>query len=383
MSKWLSLLLVFALLLTPYTCSGAEFSPSSEKNASLRLMSTLYTGQNTLVFSPLSLTNALAMAAEGAEGDTKTQLSSLLGSMTDWDFLLDDLAFSGVSMANAAFLHPELMLLPDYEDVLDERYAASVEAMNSGSVMPQVNEWIADATDGMIPEMLSSEPDKDTRLLLIHALSMKSEWESPFPASQTVFTVFHSPDGDIEVSTMRQTGSFAYGKVNGIQAVSLPYRNSVLQMTVFLPEDGNLAPLVDLLSQSPDEFLQQYLPTESARVHLSLPNVRAESSFELKDSLISLGITDAFDPNRADFSAMAENASDLKLHIGSILQKAVLRVNETGTEAAAATQVSMAAGCALIQEETVEMNVDRPFLLLVNDPGSGYILFAACINNPS
>lgn len=382
MRRWISWLLTLTLMLTPCVCSAEASAPAAEKNASLRLLKTLYAGQNTLVFSPLSLTSALSMASEGAQGDTRQQLDAVLGKTPEWDFFMEDMAFSGVSMAGAAFTHPDLILLPEYEDLLDDVYDAHAAPMVPGGVKSQVNEWVADATDGLISGLLDTEPDSRTMLLLINALTLKAEWESPFSPAQTGFSIFHSPDGNIEVSTMRQTSEFAYGNHDGVQAISLPYRNSLLQMTVFMPEDGNLAPLVDALCQSPDQFLKTHLPTEKATVSLSLPNIRAESTFELSDALMKQGVQDAFDPARADFSAMAENADELDLHIGSVLQKAVLRVDESGTEAAAATQVAMMADGAFI-EETVEMHVDKPFLILINDPGSGYVLFAACINNPA
>ena len=153
-------------------------------------------------------------------------------------------------------------------------------------------------------------------------------------------------------------------------------------MIVLLPEDGDLQPLVDELSVSPDEFIEKYEPLENTLVQLSLPNVYAESSFELKEALLDASVTDAFDPSLADFSQMAENALELDLHIGSVLQKAILKVNEAGTEAAAATQVAMLARGAYIGKTAV-MTVDRPFMMLVRDPASGYVLFAACINNPA
>lgn len=383
MRRWISWILSFILMLLP--CALSESAPVQprEKNASLRLLDSLYDGQNTLVYSPLSLANALSMAAEGAVGDTRAQLDSFLGNTPEWELFKEDMAFSGVAMEGIALLNSDLLIRENYEETLSDVYDAPVAPMVPGGVMAQVNDWVSDATDGLILEMLSSEPDSRTMLLLLSALTMKAEWASPFSPAQTAFTVFHAPDGEIEVSTMRQTGTFAYGNTDGVQAISLPYRNSFLQMTVLMPENGDLSALIDALCASPDEFLRKHLPSEEVMVRLSLPNVRAESSFELKDALIAAGVSDAFDPDQADFTAMAENAFDLKLHISSVLQKAVLKVNESGTEAAAVTQVSKSEGCAAPLQEPVEMNVDRPFLMLVNDPGSGYVLFAACINNPA
>jgi len=383
MRKFVALLTALILLAAPLSSFAEDAVPvTPNKNASLKLISHLYHGQNTLVFSPLSLTVALSMAAEGASENTLLQLSSFLGDKRpDW-MVLEDLKFSGVEIANTVFLRPEFMLLPEYQEALSDEYDADPVLMETGNVMNQVNDWVFDHTDGLIDSLLDSEPTPETMMLLINALSLNAEWASPFNPGNTGFSVFHAPEGDIEVSSMRQTAAFLYGETDGVQAVSLPYKNSVLEMLILLPADGKLQPLVDELSKSPDLFLQKNAPAENALVQLSLPNVYAESSFELKDALLAAGVTDAFDPGEADFSRMAENAADLDLHIGSVLQKAVLKVNETGTEAAAATQVAMLARGAYIGETAV-MNVDKPFMMLIHDPASGYVLFAACINNPA
>lgn len=386
MRKWIALLTALSLFLLPVSIrADAADIPgrSSERNSSLALLSSLYEGQNTLVFSPLSLSVALGMASEGADGATREQLDAFLGGKAPGGFVLEDLRYSGAEMANAAFCRPDFTLLPDYADTLIDRFDADAVSMQNGSVMEQVNDWVNEHTGGLIDQFLPEELDPLTKILLINALGFKADWASPFDPANTGFSVFHAPEGDIEVSSMRQTSTFLYKETEAYQSVILPYRNSALEMVVLLPKDGDIGALIQEISNTPDDFIREHLPEQTARVRLSLPNVHAESSFELKDALQMLGVTDAFSPDLADFSRMAENAGDLDLHIGSVLQKAVLKVNETGTEAAAATQVSMTVEGAFIQEETVEMNVDRPFMMLVHDPASGYVLFAACINNPA
>lgn len=390
MRKWISLVLAFALCLLPLYARAEEETPKPtdaapeilEKNAPLKLLSTLYTGQKTLVYSPLSLSVALGMAAEGACGETKAQLDAFLGERRPELMFLEDLTFSGVKLANTAFYRPELKLLDSYRDALKDQHDAEAVEMKEGSVAPQVNEWVSNQTDGMIAQMLDQEPDAATMMILINALSMKANWELPFDGNHTGAAAFHAPDGDIEASMMHQTEFFRYAEVDGVQAVSLPYADSTLQMTVLLPREGDLSALVEQISEAPDAFLNKYLPEEFRDVQLSLPNIRTESSFELVPALAEAGVTDALDASKADFSAMAENAQDMGLYIGRVLQKTMLNVNETGTEAAAATAVIMRAKGA-VSTQSVEMNVNRPFMLLVHDRESGYVLFAACINNPS
>ncbi len=381
MRRIISLLTAFLILLMPVSGLCEEAS-KSEKNAALRLLSALYEGQNTLVFSPFSLNAALAMAAEGADGDTLTQLNAFLGHPLPDRMILEDLSLSGVHIANAAFLRPDFPILDEYQEALEDSHEAESCPMETGNVMQQVNDWVSEHTSSLIDSMLDQEPGPETTMLLLNALSMRAEWTSPFDPSATAASVFHAPDGDIEVSSMNQTSSFLYSEVEGVQSVALPYRNSVLEMVVVLPERGQFETLIEELSAAPDLFLKKYAPSENTLVQLSLPVIEAESSFELKEALLEAGVTDAFDPDKADFSRMSENALDMDLHIGSVLQKTVLKVDETGTEAAAATQVAMLARGSYVGKTAV-MTVDRPFMLLIHDPASGYVLFAACISNPA
>ncbi len=385
MRKLLALLTALSLLSFPlnaYAETDTTASAPAVKNAPLQLLGQLYANQNMMVYSPLSLSLALSMAEEGAQGSTKDQLSAVLGDNRPGAMELEDLAFSGVKIANTAFLRSDFTLLADYEETLSDSYDAEPMLMIDGNVMNQVNDWVFEHTDGLIDGLLTEEPDGNTKLLLINALSLKADWVHSFNPVNTLAGLFHAPEGDIEVSMMHQSDIFLYGETEGVQTVVLPYRNSSLEMLVLMPGNGNLQPLVDELSASPDAFIEKHAPTENAMVSLALPNVRAESSFELKDALIALGASDAFNPDKADFTAMAENADELDLYIGSVLQKAVLNVNETGTEAAAATQVAMLARGAYM-EKIVEMTVDRPFILLLRDSTSRFVLFAACINNPA
>lgn len=400
MKKWIALFTAALLFLLPLSaCAQGTAEPATtdvptiimadsgktpvaEKNAPLKLLEHLYDEQNMLVYSPLSLSIALGMAAEGADGETRAQLDTFLGEQRpDW-MVLEDLSFQDVHLANTAFLRPDVVLLDEYKDALADNYDAEPELMEAGNVKQQVNSWVDEHTDGMIKEMLAEEPDAQTALILINALHLSSEWAKPFNGANTGFSIFHAPQGDIEVSSMRQTSTFAYGNTDGVQSISLPYRDSMLEMIVLLPEDGNLEKLINEMCVSPDEFILKYEPTDYTRVKFSLPLIFAESELLLNDALLAAGVADAFDENVADFSLMAEDADELGLHISTVLQKTALKVNETGTEAAASTAV-MVATMAMPLGEPVEMSVDRPFMLLLRDAGSGYVLFAACINNPA
>ncbi len=382
--RWVALVMAVILAAIPL-CGHAE--AAAEKNAPLRLLSSLYTSQNTLVFSPLSLSISLSMAADGAAGETREQIASFLSdSCPPWR-ILEELEFSAVYQANAAFIRPEFELTPEYEEALLE-YNACPTPMDKENVAWQISQWVYNSTEGLIDSFLTKEPDPSVQLLLVNALSMQAHWLHPFNPSSTSAALFHAPDGEIEISSMNQTETFAYSCIDGVQSVALPYQlgdsflSTALEMIVLMPEDGNLQLLVDELAAAPDAFLSKYTPSEERLIQLTLPVVRTESSFEMKDYLVSCGITDAFDPDIADFSAMSHQADELDLHIGSVLQSAAISVTESGTEAAAATRVEMKARGAM-PSEIVLMNVDRPYMMVIHAPDSDYVLFAVCINNPA
>jgi serpin B len=176
---------------------------------------------------------------------------------------------------------------------------------------------------------------------------------------------------------MRQTDRFLYARLPGLTAIELPYADNLSSMLILLP-DGDLAELEQGLEPSTVEEVLGAL--QGTRVDFSMPRFEFTSSFSLGDVLSEMGMPDAFDASSADFSGMTGRRD---LYISAVIHKAFVKVEETGTEAAAATAVVMMLTGMPEQDEPVRLAVDRPFLFLIRDQVTGTMLFMGRVADPT
>jgi serpin B len=243
----------------------------------------------------------------------------------------------------------------------------------------EINRVIAEQTEGKITGLLPRRAvSRLTRLVLANAVYLKAKWSAPFPAGATSDALFY-PDGrdrpGLTVRMMRATAPRAYLRSDGYQAVLLPYRDASLAMAVMLP-DGPLAALRPKISAVGLGGL--LAGAARHQVALSLPRFRLEASFDLIPDLRRLGVTEAFKGD-ADFSGIT-GAEPLR--IGAVAHKAYVDVDEQGTEAAAATGVSVTAMAAFRAPPPVTMVVDRPFLFAIIDTATSLPLFLGQVSHP-
>jgi serpin B len=243
----------------------------------------------------------------------------------------------------------------------------------------EINRVIAEQTEGKITGLLPrSAVSRLTRLVLANAVYLKAKWSAPFPAGATSDAPFY-PDGrdrpGLTVRMMRATAPRAYLRGDGYQAVLLPYRDASLAMAVMLP-DGPLAALRPKVSAVGLGGL--LAGAARHQVALSLPRFRLEASFDLIPDLRRLGVTEAFKGD-ADFSGITDAEP---LRIGAVAHKAYVDVDEQGTEAAAATGVSVTAMAAFRAPPPVTMVVDRPFLFAIIDTATSLPLFLGQVSHP-
>lgn len=376
LKKWISLLLAVLLLccaaqaetVAPETVPGTQLG--------LELLQKLYVPGENRVISPVSLTAALAMVAEGARGATLAELlealdaaglEKLRGAMPE-----------ALQSANALFRRPELALEPEYLQALETYYGAGDFPLDA-QVVERVNAWVCENTHGLIEQMLGEAPDPQTMLLLINAVALDAKWAKPFLPESTQQADFHAADGDVEVSMMHQTESFDYLERDGVQMVCLPYQDGALEMWVFLPaEGGELGGVLEALAA---QGLRGYTEgAQTCEVVLGLPKVDVSDANYLRQSLTALGIADAFSPAAASLEGISASGG---LYIDEILQKARIQMDEEGTRAAAATMVTARTTSAMLPMEQVQMLVDRPFAFALADVHSGAVCFAGVIENPA
>ena len=346
-----------------------------------------------LFFSPYSISVALAMTYAGARDETAREMARAMQFYLPSDSLhpafnyLDQLLESRgadaegkdgegfrLNVVNAIWGQKGHAFESDYLDVLARNYGAGLRLVDF-QTQPEpsrvtINEWVAQQTESRIKDLIpQGSIDSLTRLVLTNAVYFNAAWQSQFEKSQTTQSAFYTLDGTVlTVPMMHQTASFGYLRGEGFQAVDLPYDGNELAMLVILPDEGRFQAVEDTISGAELEELVTGL--QWTRIALSMPRFGMETSFELNAPLAALGMEAAFDPGRADFSGM-DGTRDL--YITDVVHKAFVEVDESGTEAAAATAVVV--GQTSIPPDPVEVTIDRPFLFLIRDVQTGTVLF--------
>ena len=346
-----------------------------------------------LFYSPYSISLAFAMLQAGARGDTLNQINkafhySLDGASLHQAFnaLQLNLAKAAkntekpdqndytLNIANATWGQAGYQFLPAYLDVLAENYGAGMRLVDfktdTEKTRQLINDWVSQQTNKKILDLIPQGAlDSQTRLVLTNAIYFNAAWLHTFEKSQTAAGPFTNLDGSqSSVPMMHQETDFSYAKGSDYQAINLPYSGGKLSMLMIVPDAGKLDSFEKSLNLAQVASIRKSLSPNNVR--LSMPKFRVESSFSLGSALQKLGLVDAFDPAKADLSGM-DGTRDLL--VTGVLHKSYVNVDEDGTEAAAATAIMV--GLTSMPTNTVELKIDRPFILLIQDADSGAILF--------
>ena len=339
-----------------------------------------------VVFSPASIAAALRMALAGARGDTAAELAAVLRLPGPEDAADGLKQLAGIRPGDGlTFRAPNIMWLESTETVRDDFLAQLAEtvavercdfARAPEAARQVINDAVAQQTAGKITGLIPpGVMDSLTRLVLTNAVYLKALWTHQFPARDTTQKPFYPERlGPTPVDMMHLAADLDYHRGDGYQAVLLPYRGGSLAMAVVLP-DGPLSEFTGRLGGAGGVggLLAGLLSSgDQCQVDLSMPRYRVDAGFMLKDTLESLGVRTAFTP-AADFSGITD---DEPLHISAVVHKAWIDVGEEGTEAAAATAVTISA-LALVRKPPPEVTLvlDRPFLFVIADAASGLPLF--------
>jgi serpin B len=365
----------------------------------LDIYQTLSAEDGNLILSPFSMSLALAMTYAGARGETENQMGDVLhfdlppGQLHPAFNALDQgLATRGaaksdepeplqLNIANAVWAEQTYPFLQDFLDVIASNYGAGIRLADFitqfESVRKEINDWVFDQTEEKIKDLLPEGVlSSDTRMVLVNAIYFKADWLSQFDAADTYDAPFHLLDGtDVTVKMMNQGTFMPYYQGVGFQAVELPYAGDTAAMDIFIPDAGNFEAFESSLNSN--LFNETINGLQPVSMILSLPKFTFESQVNLSDTLKSMGMSDAFDPDKADFSGMTEKND---LYISNVIHKAFVAVDEEGTEAAAATAVIMDVTSAMMSDIT--LTIDRPFIFVIRDKPSGQILFIGRLLNP-
>lgn len=349
--------------------------------------------ENTLV-SPASVLLALGLTANGASGDTLKEFEAVLGGES---FSLEqislvcralmeqyqDTAGSTVfRIANSIWydegFDPEKTFLQTDADYFGA--PAFQRSFRDTGTVEEVNAWIKTATEGLIPKMLD-KIDADSVMFLINALYLKATWRSQFNPNDNYDGEFALKDGTTAPVTFMTKGvsQELYIETEQATGVLLPYDDEKLAFLAVLPEEGITAAGYAAALDG-DSLVTLLAAAERKSVLLGLPKFEAECSLTLNDTLKVMGLQRGFDPDEADFSAMG-TLPEGNLYIGSVLHRTVLKVNEKGTEAAAATIVNMMGTGMPMDYVTVRF--DRPFVYAVVDLETNLPVFIGVMENPA
>ena len=342
-------------------------------------------GENTLV-SPLSVLTALAMAANGAEGDTLTEMETTLGGtredLNDWlgGFKDDDQLkqAGGIWVKDDQKFDPNEEFLTKMQKVYD---AAFTEAPFDKTTRDEVNSWVREQTDGMIDGIIDEIPE-DAIMYLINALSFEAAWENPYDEFQVQEGVFTTEDGrELDVEMMYGT-AYDYLRMENATGFRQWYENEDYAFVALLPNEGvTVAELVDSLTG--EQLAQLLAQPEEDVVQTAIPKFEAESDFELSEVLMNMGMDHAFDADAANFSGLG-TYENRNIYIDRVLHKTSIQVAEQGTKAGAATAVEIICGSAAFgpAEEPTTVYLDRPFVYMIVEHETGLPIFMGTCMEP-
>jgi serpin B len=356
-----------------------------------------------LVISPASITTALAMTWGGAGGETAAQMRKVLhleGTagevMTTSGQLaraLQDPARPIVfRIANQLFGEKTYKLVPAFVEKTWAAFGAPLELLDFKSEPERarvyVNQWVEGKTEQRIKDLIPpGGVEPDTRLVLVNAIYFLGDWASPFERSATQPAPFHLTASETkDVPTMNRIGGFRIAQKDGVTALEIPYKGGEMSMLLLVPGavDG-LAAVESALDVKKLDALVGAMKSERVWVALPKFEVSPAGSLALGKDLKALGMPLAFDPERADFTGIASPPDpDDRLVLAEVFHKGFVRVDEKGTEAAAATAVmAVRTGAAAAMEPPRRLKADRPFLFFIRDNASGLVLFLGRVSDPS
>ena len=373
---------------TAATVDGGRLATlvSGNSQFALDLYQTLRSQEGNLFFSPFSVSSALAMTYAGARNQTEAQMAQTLHYQLPQAelhpaFNALDLALSAegaftLRNANSIWGQQGFSFQSDFLDTLALNYGAGlrqVDYINASEQARQaINDWVAEETEDKIQDLI---PDgaltQDTRLVLANAIYFNGKWEFPFnPAVDGSFTLLNNET--VTTPMMSRRASFRFSAGPNYQAVALPYQGGEIEMLIIMPAPGEFEAVESSLN--PAQLVAIAGALQPGDIELTMPKFSFESQFQLRGTLAQMGMSDAFDPNAADFSGMTGQA---ELFISDVVHKAFVAVDEEGTEAAAATGVMI--GVTSMPEVVA---LDHPFIFAIQDTTTGTTLFVGRVLDP-
>ncbi len=369
-----------------------EMANADSKEFSIKFLQLENESQNK-IYSPLSIKYALKMLQEGAKNSTYNQIEKIIGDLKLPKYNNVD---KKLSLANGLYIRDTYSeyVKKEFINTLQNKYSAEVKYDKFQSAK-NVNDWIDKKTFGIIKNMLSDNlvQNPDTQMLLINALAIDLEWDEKFDFNDTYGKEFTKEDGTkINATTMYQktaSDDISYYLGEDVTALTMALEeeeDTELEFMAIMPK-GNLKEYVSNLKMEDIDKITKKLKSSSNEkngIEINIPKFSFEYDLKLKQDLINLGITDAFDKDLADFSNMADiQKSQKNMYVGDALHKANIDFSEKGVKAAAVTVMAMMDVVAIMPQDPIIVDFDRPFLFLIRDKETNEVWFTGTVYEPN
>ncbi|WP_168219255.1 serpin family protein [Limnoglobus roseus] len=368
------------------------------------LYSQLKSQKGNVFVSPLSISCALGMTAAGAKGETLTQMTKTLRLPEPADrpeqhkrFARLVFALYGgperksrpyqLHVANAIYAQKGYPWRAEFKKVVGE-YAAELNDVDFTAEAEKtrlaINKWAADQTKDKIQNLFAERTINSlTRLVIVNAIYYKGQWEKPFVKTATKDAPFQLADGTkLDVPMMFQKSRVRMHETEEVQLLELPYSGQQTSMLIFLPKanDGLADFEAKFTADSVAKSISELKP--AGEVQIYLPKFKVSTEYTLNDTLKAMGMTDAFNFEKADFGGMVTSKPEGELAITTVVHKAYCDVNEEGTEAAAATGVAVGVRSVRDPSERKIFKADHPFLFAIRHNPTNTLLFTGRVSNP-
>ncbi len=373
-------------------CTAPALGPANNRFG-FDMYKKLLQQKGTVFFSPYSIFSALQMTADGAKGATAVEMRQTLYSKDNLDCIHTDINKSqqryknllatgdSIHVANSLWIQNSFPLNASFVNAARDIYKASVREMdfikNTEGSRKMINDWVEQQTNKRIKDLLGpGMVSAETKLVLVNTIWLKAKWLFPFTADKTWDEIFYAADKDLKVPFMHNTRPVNYAEDETMQAIELPYKSQKISMLVFLPLKGKETEFAKKMDA--DQVTKWTGDMKMQKTAISLPKFKLNSSFNLNDMLKQLGMRTAFS-DMADFSGISKTG----LKISNVIHKAFIEVDEDGTEAAAATAVTMQTTSMAPRPEPVKVfKADRPFVFFLYDKEAKTILFMGKMEKP-
>lgn len=392
-------------------CSAKDRTPPREAlkdsidDLTLKMYNSLASpgDQENFVFSPLSLHQVLAMLyfAATENSDTEAELQTLLSGLTSKQQLSNYYAKltkfyhrqAPIKVGNSVWLQDNLSLKTNYSAEIDRILGASAQNVDftDSSTTNLINQWVKEKTAGLIPTIVESF-DPDTAIFIANALHFQDKWLYPFQETHlngdSLDDIDFTLDDGSKISVpmmLTQNEEIVFGTIGEdvtlAQVVQIPYISGRFHMKIIFPENTTDQPLQhfeDIMSRSKENIFSMKIKKEFTEdVRVIMPKFKVKTDMEISDWLKDAGVKKIFEG--AELDAMLE--TELPLAVSKIIQKSVITVDKEGTEGASATGVQLVLLSGSFGKH-VEINLDRPFIFLVEDISQNIPLLVGRVSNP-